>query len=84
MSLVMTRRRFLESAACATAAAAWPWPAWAVADEYVTLDATAQAALVRSGRVSSLELVDAAIARIEALNPKINAFVSTNFERARE
>ncbi|MBW2237273.1 MAG: amidase, partial [Deltaproteobacteria bacterium] len=48
------------------------------------LDATAQADLVRSGQVTSLELVEAAIARIEALNPKVNAFVSTNFERARE
>jgi amidase len=84
MTLVMTRRRFLESAACAGAAAAWPWPAWAAADEYAVLDATAQAELVRSGQVTSLELVDAAIARIEALNPEINAFVSTNYERARE
>ena len=84
MRLEMTRRRFLESAACATAASAWPWPAWAATDAYAMLDATAQADLVRSGQVTSLELVDAAIARIEALNPALNAFASTNFERARE
>ena len=54
------------------------------ADEFARLDATAQAQLVRSGQVRSIELVDAAIARVEALNPRINAFVTTFFERARE
>ena len=34
-------------------------------------------------KVSSRELVDAAIARIEALDPKINAVVVRDFERAR-
>ena len=48
------------------------------------LDATAQAQLVASGQVSSLELVDAAIARIQRLNPLINAVVHTQFDRARE
>jgi amidase len=38
-------------------------------DELWKLDATAQAALVRSHEVTALELVDAAIARIDALNP---------------
>jgi amidase len=35
------------------------------------------------GQVSSRELVDAAIARIEALDPKINAVVVRDFDRAR-
>jgi amidase len=48
------------------------------------LDATAQAELVRSGEASPLELVDAAIARIEQLNPAINAVIHQRFERARE
>lgn len=39
---------------------------------------------VREGRVSSRELVDAHIARIERLNPKLNAFVHTDFDRARD
>jgi amidase len=39
------------------------------------MDATAQAELVRSGEASPLELVDAAIARIEALNPQLNAVI---------
>jgi amidase len=37
------------------------------------LDATAQAALVRDGNASPLELVDAAIARIEKFNPELEA-----------
>ncbi|MDH3683852.1 MAG: amidase [Acidimicrobiia bacterium] len=51
--------------------------------DLATLDATAQAELVRSGAVSALELVDAAIARIEALNPVLNAVIYADFERAR-
>ncbi len=53
-------------------------------DEIWRLDATAQAALVRNREVSALELVDAAIDRIEALNPLLNAVVADTFERARE
>lgn len=50
-------------------------------DEY---DAVGQAQLVNSGKASALELVDAAIATIERLQPSINALVSDNFDRARE
>jgi amidase len=53
-------------------------------DEFASLDATAQAALVRSGEVSALELVDAAIARIERGNSILNAVIHQRFERARE
>jgi len=52
-------------------------------DEFAALDATAQAALVRSGEVSALELVDAAIARIERGNPALNAVIHPRFEKAR-
>ena len=55
----------------------------ATADGLWRLDATAQAALVRRGEVSALELVDAAIARIEALDPVLNAVVASDFEAAR-
>lgn len=48
------------------------------------LDATAQADLVRQGQVSPLELVDAAISSIEALNPTINAVITPLFDQARE
>ena len=40
-------------------------------------------ALIRSKELSPVELMDACIARIEALNPHINAVTATDFERAR-
>jgi amidase len=46
-------------------------------------DATDQAALVRTGQVSPLELVDSAIERITALNPVLNAVIWDRFEQAR-
>ena len=54
------------------------------ADEFERLDATAQAALVRDGEVTPLELVDAAIARIERGNDALNAVIHERFERARD
>lgn len=50
----------------------------------VELDATAQAELVRSGRVTPEELLDAAITRIKRLNPALNALSASAFEAARE
>jgi amidase len=47
------------------------------------LDATAQAGLVRRGEVSPRELAEAAIARIEAVNPKLDAVIRTRFDAAR-
>jgi amidase len=46
-------------------------------------DATGLAALVAGGEVSPTELVDDAIARIERLNPALNAVVFELFDRAR-
>ena len=46
------------------------------------LDATAQAELVRAGEASPSELIEAAIRRVEAVNPAINAVIATRFERA--
>ncbi|RIK99554.1 MAG: hypothetical protein DCC71_20205 [Proteobacteria bacterium] len=48
------------------------------------MDAMAQADLVRRGEATPLELVDAAIARIEKTNPSLNAVILPAFERARE
>ncbi|WP_040808401.1 amidase [Nocardia concava] len=53
-----------------------------VHDPLAALDATAQAALVRSGEVRPEELVRAAIDRIERLNPTLNAVVDTCYEQA--
>ncbi|HEV3328702.1 MAG TPA: amidase family protein [Acidimicrobiales bacterium] len=51
--------------------------------ELAWLDATALAALVANGDVTPIELVDGAIERIEALNPKLNAVIFELFDRAR-
>ncbi|HTV54239.1 MAG TPA: amidase [Terriglobia bacterium] len=52
-------------------------------EELACLDAVAQAELVRKKQVKPTELVDAAISRIELLNPKINAVVTPMYEEAR-
>ncbi len=51
-------------------------------DTLAFLDATAQAELVRRKEVTAIELVDAAIERIERLNPTINAVVTPMYEQA--
>ncbi|WP_232666709.1 amidase [Pseudonocardia sp. TRM90224] len=47
------------------------------------MDATDQADLLRSGEVSAAELLEAAIERIEALDPTINAVAMRWFDHAR-
>lgn len=44
--------------------------------------ATELASMVRSGEISSRELVETSLARIEELNPRLNAFVEIDGERA--
>ncbi len=51
--------------------------------EMTWLDATAQAELVRRGEISAADLVEAAIGRIEAVNPKLDAVIRTRFDQAR-
>src|SRR3990170_4661946 len=48
------------------------------------LSAVETVALLKSRKVSPLELIDAAAARIEATNPKINALVTLCYDRARD
>ena len=45
-------------------------------------DATAQAGLVRRGELRPKDLVTAAIARIEAVNPQLDAVIRTRFDEA--
>ena len=52
-------------------------------DEVANLDATDQAELIRRGAVSPLELVEAAIARIEKINPQLNAVITPLYDQAR-
>lgn len=83
----LNRREFLRAGAgAAVAAAASPWLASTARshDDFSRLDALGQAELVRSGAVSPHELVEAAIRRIEQLNPVLNAVVTADFERALE
>lgn len=82
-----TRRETLLYGAALTAAATIPSTAEAKMgqpDELATLDATATAAAIRAGKVSMLEVVDAAISRSEAMQPKLNFLVTDDYQRARD
>ena len=52
-------------------------------DALAWLDATARAELVQRREISPAELLEAAITRIDALNPRLNAIVTPLYERAR-
>lgn len=52
--------------------------------EYAGHDGLGLADLIRRGQVSASEVLEAAIARIEAVNPQLNAVVRPLFERARQ
>ncbi len=54
-----------------------------MSDALADHDATALAELVRRREVTPAELLEAAIARLEAVNPRINAVVTKLYERAR-
>src|SRR6201991_4646445 len=56
----------------------------ALADQTRWMDATDQATLVASGEVSPGELLEAAIERIERIDPALNAVVIRWFDHARE
>jgi amidase len=51
-------------------------------DEFARLDAIAQAELVRTGEATPLELVSAALERVEALNPELGCVVTTMADSA--
>ena len=55
----------------------------AFTDELSRLDATATAEAVRAGDVSPVEVLDAAVARVEAVDPQLGAVATADFERAR-
>ena len=54
-----------------------------IPNDLAFLDASAQADLVRRKEVKPIELVEAAIERIERLNPALNAVVTPMYEQAR-
>jgi amidase len=51
-------------------------------DDWAFTSAAEQAALVRKGEASPRELVDATLRRIEALEPRLNAFIELDGDRA--
>ncbi len=75
MTFDPTRREFVANAAAAAGVAAVSKPAWSArsSDELGNYDALGLAELVRRGRVSPLELLESTLARIAAVNPRINA-----------
>lgn len=83
---MMNRRRFLQSgtALATVAGLVRPFSAMAALDEFATYDGMGQAELVASGAVSPLELTEAAIGRIEKINPIVNAVVHKLYDQARE
>ncbi|HYE44634.1 MAG TPA: amidase [Caulobacter sp.] len=77
----LTRRGLLAASAGAAALTACKPAAEATAAPW-TPDATTLAAQVRDKQVSAAELMEAAIRRAEALQPKLNFLVATDFDRA--
>ena len=47
------------------------------------LNASEARRLIGRGEISPVELLEACISRIEAINPQINAIVATDLKRAR-
>lgn len=91
-ALTLERRRFLKGSAALAGSAlfvplarsAHAAPAGPLsATDYLALDATAMAAAVRRGELSAAELLAAAAARCDAVNPRVNAVVMRHDEHAR-
>ncbi|MBI2187490.1 MAG: amidase [Acidobacteria bacterium] len=85
--MVQNRRVFLKTAAAAWAAAAWPRGTAAAqtpasGDDLAWLTLSEAGALLRDRKVSAVELTRACLARIERLNPRLNAFITITAEQA--
>ncbi|MFQ5982788.1 MAG: amidase family protein [Woeseiaceae bacterium] len=81
----MQRREFLSAVASGAFLAAVGCTrrnAAASAEDLVFLDAIDQAALVERGELSAVEVIEAAIARIERVNPQLNAVVTKAYDLA--
>src|SRR4051812_6158381 len=72
----------LSTAAATRTGGSLGFTAMGNANDLASLDATAQADLVRKGDVTSVELVEAAIAAAQQINPQINAIIHPRFEAA--
>ena len=85
-----SRREVLVQGAAVALTSQFVTPRTAVAatgiafGEYVKHDALGLAKLVADGEVTAAELLETAIARTDAVNPKLNAIVIPHYELARE
>lgn len=82
MDTAFTRRGFVGAATAASVVPAVADAAAAKRDELASLDATETAKLIRSGALSPREATEAAIRRIEAVDPKLNSVIRKRFDRA--
>lgn len=80
------RRLFLQSTAAIAAALGLPRfsPAATAAPDLAKIDGVAQALLVDRKELTATELTEAAIARIETVNPRLNAVIHKSYDKARE
>jgi len=85
----LTRRSFMEGAgkmallAGSGMAVGTSGKALAASDEFINYDALGLAELVKTKKVKPVELLDAAIQRVENINPKLNAVVTKMYDEAR-
>ena len=75
----MTRRDFISVVAAASVSRAAVEPS---RDDIIFVSTARLAQLIREKKVSATEAVQAFVARIHAVNPRLNAVVQTCFERA--
>ena len=81
------RRDFLKTTAGAYASGVFAMPPQRGSSNQTSDDVTARslldaAELLRSRKVSPVELTNACLARIERLNPALNAFITVTAEQA--
>ena len=79
----MDRRRFIEAALAIAAAPGGAALARVGGASLIPADAVAMVNALRRGQVSAPALVAAAVARLDKVNPRLNAVSSRNLERAR-
>ncbi len=84
----LSRRNALKLSSTVGIAALLPRATWALCgkttDAFFQLDSIAQAALLKQGEVSPVDLTQAAIKRIKLLNDQLNAVITPIFEPALE
>ncbi len=77
-----SRRQFLGTSAAVLALPRFGFGASGFS-EYLEFDALGLADLVRRNEISPVDLLDAAITRVEAIDPQINAVVTRMYDEAR-